>query len=289
MPPFLLLALGIAAATPSPETATERVKVISLDLKGSNVAPEDVSLLSGLLAVELGAYEALEVVSGAEVRQMIELEGEKQMLGCESSASCLGEIAGALGARLVAFGEVGRLGTRTVLNLSLHDSATNKNVGRASLQGDGVEQLADGVAEAVATLVEPFLLREKLSTTRTGRTRIVARDGAPEAGGSWLRPTAGVGAVVGVAAFAVLYASSASVPFLVPRASPRFRLTMLVPLAGPFLALGPVHAENDRIDDGFLNGESEDTLILVGLGVGQIAGVLAAVAGGATWALAAEE
>jgi hypothetical protein len=275
-----------APAVTEPPTTTppapERFKLISLDLKGANVTPQDLSLLSGLLAVELGAYEALEVVSGAEVRQLVELEGEKAMLGCEASASCLAEIAGALGARLVAFGELGRLGKRYVLNLSLHDSKTNRSVGRASLQGEDIEGLADGMTEASITLVEPFLQSENASTKRTGNSRIkaprVPRD--EPAAVNWRRSGGGIAAVVGGVGFAGAYAASTLLPPLL-NSKAEITETLLIPVGGPFIVLSSVERGGDGSQDNF-----DPTLLLLGFGSAQALFGLSAVVGSLAWSTA---
>lgn len=52
-------------------------------------------------------------------------------MGCGDS-SCLAEIAGAMGAEFVVFGDVGKLGETFVINLNLFDNnAVRPSVGRS--------------------------------------------------------------------------------------------------------------------------------------------------------------
>lgn len=93
------------------------------------VAPGLLSTTGSIVSAELASYPDLDVIANADVRRMIELEGARQLSGCDDT-SCLAELAGALGARLVVFGSVGVLGTSTVVNLNLFDSSTAQSAGR---------------------------------------------------------------------------------------------------------------------------------------------------------------
>ena len=129
--------------------SAERLKVLVMDLAAEGpVDPGTVKTLTGIVSAELAAYTDLDVMADADVRRMLELEGEKQAVGC-GDTSCLADIAGAMGARLVVFGSVGKLGDTLVLHLNLYDSAKAQSVGRQFLE-----------AKDVATL--PRLLQGKL-------------------------------------------------------------------------------------------------------------------------------
>jgi hypothetical protein len=127
---MLALVLVIAAQTavaPTPDTGApsaerstdERVKTLVMDLAVEGGAdPSVVPTLSGILSAELAAYSALDVMSNADVKRLLELEGQKESVGC-GDASCLAEIAGAMGARLVVFGSLGKLGDKLIVHLNL--------------------------------------------------------------------------------------------------------------------------------------------------------------------------
>lgn len=139
------------------EPTRERLRVIVLDLKGGGAEPTQLEALTGFVTVTLSEYAPLDVLSGADVRAMVELEGEKQAMGCESDTSCLAEIAGAMGARLVVFGQIAKLGTRYVLNLSLFDSEEGKAVGRSAVAADTLDGVFEQLPAGVHKLVGPFL------------------------------------------------------------------------------------------------------------------------------------
>jgi TolB-like protein len=123
----LLLALAVQTAPATPATPT-RVLVLDLAREG-DVAVGVVENVTALVSANLATYPELDVVANADVRQMMALEGTKQEMGC-GDTSCLAELAGALGARFVVFGSVGRLGTKTILHINLFDSSTTQSTGR---------------------------------------------------------------------------------------------------------------------------------------------------------------
>ena len=122
------------APTPPATPTTERLRLLVLDFSAESDVPAGlVSSVGSLVSAELATYPELDVIANADMRRMVELEGARQQSGC-SDASCLAEIAGALGARLVVFGSVGKLGTATVVNLNLFDSVTAQSTGREFVQ-----------------------------------------------------------------------------------------------------------------------------------------------------------
>ncbi len=142
--------------TPTP-TATPtgpgvRIRVLVLEPTGSTVEPSLRTAMAGLLTVELGRYEALDVVSADDMKKAVELEADKQLAGCTQS-SCLAEIAGALGARLVVFGDAAQLGSVTVLTVNLYDSERGESAGRVAIQAAALEEIPRKIPEAVAELL----------------------------------------------------------------------------------------------------------------------------------------
>ncbi len=75
-----------------------------------------------------------------DAERAIELEGERAELGCAES-SCLAEIAGALGADLVVFGDVSRLDALLVVNLNVFDSTQATSVARSSFTAGSIDEV----------------------------------------------------------------------------------------------------------------------------------------------------
>lgn len=162
------------AVAPAAATAPRRLKLLVLDVKAAN--PDDVDAgqvetLTSFIAARAARFP-FDVVSTADIRDLLELEGQKQAAGCDTAAtSCLGEIAGALGADLVLSTRAGKLDAVYVIALQLFDARAATAEGRASVEawslgeatpkiGPAVDELlskATGAApaEASATVVTP--------------------------------------------------------------------------------------------------------------------------------------
>jgi TolB-like protein len=99
--------------------------------------------LAGVVAARLASFRA-RVVGLDEIRAALDLEKQKQMLGC-SEESCLQEISGALGVRYLVHGRLDRFGKSALLNAFVFDSRNARGVLRWSQRVDDDAQL---VAEA---------------------------------------------------------------------------------------------------------------------------------------------
>lgn len=156
----LLIALAAqadpAAASPTGPTAlsvpAEKPRVLVLDLEASGVDAQQAKLINGLITESMSRFDRFEVTSSADVRQLVEVEANRSESGCDT-ASCLAEIAGAIGARWVVFGNVGKLGKLTVLTMSPFDTAQAKAVGRERIEAEEIETLPHAIDVALATMM----------------------------------------------------------------------------------------------------------------------------------------
>lgn len=101
----------------------ERASILVMDFTATEVPDASAALVTRIVAAELAKRDALHVVAADDLRRGVALEGERVAAGC-SDAACMGEIADALGARLVVFGDVGALEEDVVLTLTLFDAHT---------------------------------------------------------------------------------------------------------------------------------------------------------------------
>jgi hypothetical protein len=142
-----VLALALLVATASPGA-----KVLVLDLHALNDESATASLINGVVASAVSDHKELQVTSADDVRQMLSLAAQKQAVGCDDS-SCLSEIAGAIGARYVVHGSLGKLGDSVVVNLALFDAQAATALGKKTIQAATVEQLPAEIRPAVDELV----------------------------------------------------------------------------------------------------------------------------------------
>ena len=144
--PLLVVAAALAAAPDPTADAKPTVLVLNLDV-AAGIEKDEAAILDGIIATAVGRHRELDAIAAAELARMMELEGEKQAMGCDDSTSCLGELAGAMGARYVVAGRAGVLGGLVVLSLNLFDSTAARVVARQEARADSLD--------AAARLLEP--------------------------------------------------------------------------------------------------------------------------------------
>lgn len=151
-----MLALLLTAAGVRAEGKV-RILVVDLQAKGG-VQPDDAEILTGLITTRLQRYPKVSVISGADIREMLALEEQKQTSGCDDG-TCLAEVASALGAELIVTGTLGRLGERYVFTMNLIDVNKASALGRQTVTFDDLSDAPREVRAAVDDLVDPMRAR----------------------------------------------------------------------------------------------------------------------------------
>ncbi|MDP2339523.1 MAG: hypothetical protein Q8O67_01085 [Deltaproteobacteria bacterium] len=127
---------------------------------------DDAHVLTELIASAAAQRVGVDVLTSEDVRRAVDLEANRQSLGCAAS-SCLAEIASAMGARIVLYGSVSKLGDdEQIVTLNLFDSGTATSSGRASLRGADLKALVAQIDGVVGPLVDKALAGAP-STTKT--------------------------------------------------------------------------------------------------------------------------
>jgi len=120
--------LTVASLLASPVLAAPKsikVAVIDVGANGENKSDvEAAKTLTDVLVFEVGKVPGVNVVADAEIKSILGVEQRKQMLGCDEDASCMAELAGALGVDKVVSGSLGRIDSTQVLTLRLIDVKT---------------------------------------------------------------------------------------------------------------------------------------------------------------------
>ena len=158
----LVLPAGALAADAVDAGAAAKEAPVSLELaamplrsSSDKVDAKLVSVLSELVLAQIsedGRFTRL--ISGSDLAELINLEQQKQALGCEES-SCMTELAKALEVPYLLVGEIGLIGQQTVFNLKILDVKNAKVVAReggVAETTDQAPQLAkDTTAKTLAT------------------------------------------------------------------------------------------------------------------------------------------
>jgi TolB-like protein len=137
--------------------AAERQKLAVLDLEAKGVDKATVETLTDIVTVALKKLGVFDVISRADIQQMLNFEESKQLVGCTSSSSCIAEIGGALGVARVVTGSVGKVGTKYVINLSLLDTKSAKVIERESRDASTEEDLVSAAENGARFLVRSLL------------------------------------------------------------------------------------------------------------------------------------
>lgn len=149
-----LVVAGQAPASPACDAEPNtRVRVLVLDLAGTDVAPELLRTLGQIVAREAAAVQGYQVLSSDELRTVLDQEAEKQLFGC-SESSCLAEFAGALDADLLVSGQIDQtLAGSTTLSLNLLNTRAIVTMNRVNLTWAGDVGRLPELARAAAMLL----------------------------------------------------------------------------------------------------------------------------------------
>jgi len=137
--------------------AAERPKLAVLDMEAQGVEKATADTVTDIVTVSLKKLGVFDVISRADIQQMLNFEESKQLVGCTSSSNCIAEIGGALGVARVVTGSVGKLGTSYVLNLSLLDTKTAKVIERETREAKSQEALVQAAQDGSRFLVRSLL------------------------------------------------------------------------------------------------------------------------------------
>jgi TolB-like protein len=135
------------------EWKKKQASIAVFDLVASGVPAETATNLTQILAVEVKKVPGTKVIARDDIRAVLNLEAQKQLLGCSDSTACLAEIGGALGVDYLLSGVVGRIADTHVISLRLIDPSTLDVKSRISDSFVGPEdQLVGAIRLAVGSL-----------------------------------------------------------------------------------------------------------------------------------------
>lgn len=149
-----LLKMAAPAALPS-------VAVLNLEYKQGVTADVADLLTVNLTATLRSGGRFSRVVGTRDMEQVIGFEKQKQLLSCES-ASCMAELAGALGVDFLLTGSLGRLGTTWLFNATMINTRSGVADATVSkrIKGQNEEALLDAVDQIAAELIHQAHLDE---------------------------------------------------------------------------------------------------------------------------------
>lgn len=152
------------------------MKLAAMELRASSpkIDPKLLPLLNELmLAVitEDGRFE--QVISGADLRDLLDMEQQKAALGCEAS-NCMAEIGKALDVPFMLTAELGMIGGQAVFNLKILDIDRAEVLAREGGVIQGTDGLPDLVRASVKKAVDSFFIKVKPSATAAAAEQVEA-------------------------------------------------------------------------------------------------------------------
>lgn len=135
-----------------------------MDLEAVHEVEQSLAnILNDSLAARLKASKRFgSILSGSDMRAMLDLEQQKQALDCDDQ-SCLAEIGGALGVPYLVHANLGRVGASYVLSVKLMDVNAAKVLGSHVLRLKSEDDLLDGIDTAVDKAVaEAFPVQQSV-------------------------------------------------------------------------------------------------------------------------------
>ncbi len=189
------------------------------------VPDADTAALTAMVADVAGRANGVSVVTRKDLVQLMEMGAAQQSMGCDTaSASCLAEVAQALGAEIIVRGELGSIDNEPSLSLSVLNSADLTATARAVVRGRSIGELGNEVARVLPGLVMKVRPKNQANTRlfvtdveRVGGTAVdvVAPVSAAGGGGpSWALVTGGIVGGVGVLGLGVAVVSELQVQAL---------------------------------------------------------------------------
>ncbi len=169
-------------------------RVLVMDLEAVGVPPTEASAATRVITAAAAEVDGLTIMSTADLRRLADLDANKYAVGCSDDASCVADLAGALGAEQVLFGSMSRLGSTTTVSLSLYSSATQSAL-RRSVDVKNLDELSSRLREKTRELLTGVAEEARADSAGSDDDVVVTDSGGgPNIGVI----TVGVGAAVGV-------------------------------------------------------------------------------------------
>lgn len=139
-------------------------RAIRIAVRPMEASPDDARLgrvLDDALVAEMRKLKGASVIGLDEVKAMLDLEAQKQLTGC-TEASCIAEIASALGADVLIIGQIAMVNGERIFGLKRIDQQTATVVNEVNLKlvDDGGNECLASVGQVVEKLFPELPLRE---------------------------------------------------------------------------------------------------------------------------------
>ena len=143
-----LVAASLLVAAP----AAAKPTLVVAPLKRVKTEKADAETLTEMIRIRAGQSERYTLVT-PEAMDAIDVELQRQLSGGCKMESCIAEIGGALGARVMITGKFSRVGMRFILLLKLIDIERVKAIRTIDVQGKQIETILDLLEPKISELL----------------------------------------------------------------------------------------------------------------------------------------
>ncbi|HSI04654.1 MAG TPA: hypothetical protein VLC93_09265 [Myxococcota bacterium] len=146
---------AVPTAAPAIASALKhKTKMLVLPLRArAGVTGDTAKIVTDALLGHFDNVALLQTVGQQDLETVLGVDKQKQALGCDAM-SCMAELGGALGADIVCYGDIGKVGATFSINLSVVRSSNADVLARATRALTGSE---DSVLSSVPGLVEELV------------------------------------------------------------------------------------------------------------------------------------
>jgi hypothetical protein len=156
-----MLIIVAAAASAWAQGDEEKPGIAVFDLKGIDTRPTEAEAATNAVARGLRELDAFEVLSSEDMRNLLSIERQKQLLGMENDTNVSASVQ-ALGVKNFVVGSVTRTGAGLSAELRLLDPKQSKVVSQRTIAPQpSLDKLATQLSGIVQELVGPLLFMEQ--------------------------------------------------------------------------------------------------------------------------------
>lgn len=143
--------------------APERERLVVVDISTADKTAQRVAAqVSEQLITEAARVERFRVIGQSDISVLLGVERQKQLLGCaDDASSCTAELAGALDARWILSGTLGRVGKKYRLDLKVIDSKSSLVEQRAGATMNAPEAVLELIPDMVKQLLNALPERKE--------------------------------------------------------------------------------------------------------------------------------
>ncbi len=179
MRPGIFTAILVSGSVALAQTDEAKPGLAVFDLKGIDTRPAEPQAALNAVVKGLRELDAFEVVSSDDLRQLLSIERQKQMLGMESDANVSASVQ-ALGVKHFVVGSLTRSSGGLSAELRLLDATDNKVVSQRTVPPQPtLDKLVSSLVVISQELVGPLLIAEQgqlLVRTREEGAEVVVDD-----------------------------------------------------------------------------------------------------------------